>query len=827
MASRQKYQQGVVTPWTHEQKDSLHGKTILLVHTGSQKKRFILQTLKKLGVNIVVLNAAKKSWAVPYVDQWILADTNNQTACVQAVGAFIQENPTVLLDGVITFWEETVLLTSTLADTFHWIGIPVFIAQKARNKSLFREFCQTHAIPAPRYVLIKKADDISSVKQQLRFPVVMKPVYGSASAFVIKVETVEAIEEVYDFIKSNIASHEDSREWDSLEVLVEEYIDGNEVDIDILLQNGKIKFWSITDNEQTLEPYFVETGQTIPSTLPEDAQRALLTLAEETLEKIGIQQGCIHFEAKIGKHGAVPIELNLRMGGDEVYSFVKEAWGVDLVEYAVKIATGTYFPSIKKTKQPRKYLTGKYFLPPYAGAIVTLDIDPQLSKESGVEEFHFYKKVGDPVLAPPQGYDYLGWVTTSGSTPHQAQRLLTKVFNLVRYDIVKFGKVSAVGKTKRSTPLAKAVLQKNLILGAAKLTKIRTLTKKDQRKLHIGIAGNSFAGEDSQASAVKMELTQVGSTIERTLSELGYKTTFFDFNDVHKAFQDLQQSDVDMVFNVCERINDSSLLEPHAASLLDILQIPYTGSNPFTLSLCIDKIRVKKILSYHNIPTPRWDYAYSMDDDISEHLKFPLLVKPSNTDNSIGVGNDSVVINRKQLLDQMERVIVDLGKPVLVEEYIAGDEYDVSIMGSDESDLQVLPLSRSIFSKLPKGYWHIYPYEAKWNSDSTYKKNIQVQRPPKNISKKLASLMSEIALDTYMILDCHDYGRIEIKVDEDNNPYILELNPNPSINSFDTVPTVAKLLGMDYGAFLEKIIALAIKRYKNKPPYNHLQATLG
>ena len=90
----------------------------------------------------------------------------------------------------------------------------------------------------------------------------------------------------------------------------------------------------------------------------------------------------------------------------------------------------------------------------------------------------------------------------------------------------------------------------------------------------------------------------------------------------------------------------------------------------------------------------------------------------------------------------------------------------------------------------------------------------------------MESLITEIALDTYNILDCHDYGRVEIRVDEDDNPYVLELNPNPSININDAVPAVAELIGMDYGDFIEEIIRMAINRYKNKPPYYHLQTNL-
>ena len=124
---------------------------------------------------------------------------------------------------------------------------------------------------------------------------------------------------------------------------------------------------------------------------------------------------------------------------------------------------------------------------------------------------------------------------------------------------------------------------------------------------------------------------------------------------------------------------------------------------------------------------------------------------------------------------------------------------------------------------MPEGYWHIYAYDSKWDDHQAYKK-IVVQEPAKGISTKLKSLIAEIALDTYNILDCHDYGRVEIKVDRNNNPFVIELNPNPSINRHDALPRLSKLVGMDYGDFLEEIIRMTIQRYKENPPFYHLQS---
>lgn len=799
---------------------SFRGKTILVINTGSIKKKFILQKMKKMGLRIIVLNK-ERNWAEPYVDKWILADTYDHNESIQEVGKFIARNEKIKIDGIITFWEDDVLLTSKIADRYGFIGIPHEISKKTRNKFFFREFCRENNLPITKFKLIRSDSDLKYAVSNFNFPMVIKPVYGSGSAYVIKVNSKKELERSYKYIKRSMSSTTESALSDGMDIMIEEYIDGDEVDVDMLIQNGRVKFCSVSDNSVTKEPFFVETGRSTPSNLPEKDQDDISRMADELLEKLGVQNGCIHLEAKFGSRGPVPIEANLRMGGDEIYSTVKRAWQVDLIENAVKIALGIHIPRIRKPDEPYEYVVSRDFLAEDSGIISKLDVDPEIKKKKYVEEIKFFKEIGDTVLVPPQGYEYLGWITVSGDNFLDAQDNLEEAVKFVNYEVSRFHSTSSIGKTSRKNHFSFSTLKNGIATGGHKIEKIRGMMTENQRNLHIGIACNSY-DKKSGNLLVENELMAVGLNIEKVLKERGYKVSFFDFNNLPKAFNDLRRSDVDLVFNVCERINNSSLLEPHAASILDTLQIPYTGSNPFTLGLCIDKIRVKKLLSYHKIPTPKWDYAFKLTDKIREDFDYPLIVKPANTDNSIGITNDSIVTTREELDRELEKILVGIGRPALIEEYIEGDEYDVSILGSEEADLKVLPLSRSIFHKMPKGYWHIYPFAAKWTDDPAYK-NIVIQRPPKNISKKLETLISEIALDTYNILDCHDYGRVEIRVDENNNPYVLELNPNPSINIKDCVPSVAKLTGLEYGDFIEEIISMAIRRYKNRPPYFHLQ----
>ncbi len=796
-------------------KGSLAGKNLLVVNTGNRKKRFTLKRLKELGCNLIIVNASV-NWAKSYAAHWILTDTNDHTAALRAVHDFFAENPGLGPDGVITFWEDDVLLTARIRDRLELIGIPYEIARIARDKHMFRSFCSENGLPAPGHALIESGQDPLKRVAGLTYPMVVKPVYGASSAYVVRVNNDQEMTDTIDYIRKSISTEVESALVAGTAIMAEEYIDGNEVDIDILLQNGKLKFWSMSDNDATREPFFVETGQCIPSRLSPSQQAELVDLAEEILERMGVENGCIHFEAKYGSRGAMPIEVNLRMGGDEVYYFVKTAWGVDLIENAARIMTGQYIRPIIKPERPKKYVSGKYFLPEYTGVLASLALPKTV--ESG--ELQFFKKVGDAILAPPHGYDYLGWAYAVADTLGEAEERIDRIMGSVEIEVAKFARGSSLGKTIRRNSLSSARLAKNAVLSAARIEHIRALPMAKQRSLHVGIASNGFA---DSPDPIEAELTSDAQKIAETLSGRGYTTSFLDFNFPFEAVQQIQDSKVDIVFNMCERINHSSLLEPHAASLFDILRIPYTGSNPFTLGLCLDKIRVKKLLSFHRIPTPRWDYLYEAEESFDENFPLPAIVKPANSDSSLGITNDSVVATREALIERIDYVLHELKRPALIEEFIDGDEYDISILGNWDDTQRILPLSRSVFTAMPEGYWHMYPYEAKFLGSEIHKKSIEVQRPPKGVPGKLTSLVSEIALDAFNVVGCSDYGRAEVRVDSNGNPYVLEVNPNPSIGPTDCVPSVAALAGMDYGDFLEEILRLAIRRYKDRPPYYHLQ----
>jgi len=414
--------------------NNLKGKVILLVNATSPNKVFILKKIKSLGVKIVCLDRSIRDFAKPYVDEWLVADLNNYSKCFAVVEDFVRKGNKI--DGVLTFWEECVVLVSKLAENYHLPGIPSKVSKIVKNKYLFRLDCFKKNIPAPASRLLVNKRDLDFVKKNFIFPIIVKPVYGASSAFVIKIERVEELEKGYNYVKKNVHSFVLAPEWESLEIVAEEYITGKEVDIDVLVQNSEIKYLVINDNKKTKEPFFVELGQWSPSVLPNKALEVLHKMALESLAKLGVSNGCVHFEAKYGRNGAVPIEINLRMGGGHVYLFSKNVWGVDLVENAVKIALGVSV-KINKPNKPYKYLVGGQLLPRKTGVITEIKIDKSLEKKPYFVSMYFEKKVGDTFLCPPEGYDgSVGrLLVESGKSIKHAKKLLVEGSKLIKFKV--------------------------------------------------------------------------------------------------------------------------------------------------------------------------------------------------------------------------------------------------------------------------------------------------------------------------------------------------------------------------------------------------------
>ncbi|MDE2040453.1 MAG: ATP-grasp domain-containing protein [Elusimicrobia bacterium] len=802
------------------QPHDLKGKSLLVVASASSSKRHLFQRLKALGIKLTLV-CPENSWAPRLADATLDAGAFDQAEIFARVEEHLKENA---LDGALTFWENAVPLCAALCQRFGWKGHPVEAALTARNKLALRRRLEEHKLGryCPGFAEVGGAKELERAVSRIGLPVVLKPAWGVKSQFVVRADTLPEAKNALDYIKSNIGPGFDPIYASGTQIMVEGYLEGAEIDVDLLVQDGRVRFHAFTDNFPTIEPFFVEQGDAMPSRHEPSDLEAVLKMAHEVVSAVGLTDGALHLEAKVHAGGPKLIELNARMGGDYLEDWIRAVWEVDLAEEAARIAAGLPCDP-KRLKEAKIHLVGKYLIPPYSGVISGLSAPESLKNPEKIHDITLEKEPGDPVLVPPEGFESIGWVVGRGDTYSEAEQNLDEALRGITMNISRFDSTSSIGKTRRKNRFGAAQVARRRIIQSARIEKVRGLDPKGGKALHVGILCNIFDEAAGEEGAVHQDLTSVGRNIQKAIESKGHRVTFFDMNETPLPFNKIAEANVDLIFNVCERINNSSLLEPHAAAILDCLGIPYTGGNPLTLALCIDKVKVKKLLEHAGLPTPRFDYVFSKKEPIREDLRYPLMVKLANADNSIGISNNSVVTSLKALKEQVHGLLDQYKRPVLIEEYIDGDEVDVSILGNEDR-VKVLPLSRSIFDELPRDTWGIYPFQAKWRNDSVYEK-IRVERPAK-YSQKLSALISEICLDAYNLVDCHDYARVEVRVDRQGNPYILEVNPNPSINRGDCVPNCAEMTGLNYEDFIEEIMREAILRYRARPPYYHLQSSL-
>lgn len=756
-------------------------KELLVINTGYSKKKFIFSKLKRLGYEITCLNKTKSSWAEKNVDNWILADTYNHDVAIERVMNYYgKDRP----DGIITFWEDDVLLTSKLVDKLGLVGIPYVSAEKTRNKFKFREFCEENNLPAPKHVFINSKKDLPEIVKKLTFPIVLKPAFGSLTAMVVKVETPDELEKTYDYVIRNISTDVETALNDGLNIFAEEYIDGDEVDIDIILQNGKMKLAIVSDNfDKSRGKFFLDVGQVTPSTLPEEQQTELIEMTELILEKLGIFNGCVHFEAKYSSKGPVPLESNLRMGGDYVYSYIKSAWDIDLIELIAKVATGEYVESMRET-EPKKYVIGKDLSSEYSGIISELNIEDELEELPFLEDMMLYKEIGDATLVPPEGFETMGWITVSGQSYPDANDNLTKALEMINFSVAKFDPKSFAGRNREANIFANSTLNQRILKQQARANYISSTSLKE---LDIALVTNIDKFEEPE------KFEYIKSLIDEFEDE-GVWVNYINTSNPRILLAKLKQNDFDLVLNFINHNNHKSGLDLLQA--LEIAGVPFTGADSFITNFVFNKIKVKKLLKFHNVSTPDWDYYYQVEDQLDEDLEYPLIVKPATGQSKEFNVQYSIVNNYKEYEKSVINLINEDDCPALAEEYIDGKEVEVIVVGNLNTTMEIDKMNIINFKKTP-GINILSPNTRKTSYTVTTR-----------IKQKIYDLISEISMDLFNILDAKDYLKVEFRLDADNNPYVIDVDTSPFLC----------LTGRKNGKLelYKKIIKATIDRYKQR-----------
>ena len=270
----------------------------------------------------------------------------------------------------------------------------------------------------------------------------------------------------------------------------------------------------------------------------------------------------------------------------------------------------------------------------------------------------------------------------------------------------------------------------------------------------------------------------------------------------------------DIVFNIAEGANGISR-EAQIPALLEMLQIPYTGSDALTLATCLDKARTKEILSYYKVPNARFVIVDSLTQIPDLKFDFPLIVKPISEGSSKGIFSSSFVRNSKELAGEAERILTNYNQPAVIEEFLPGKEFTAAVLGNG-TETEVLPIVEINYAEFPNDFIPIYSYEAKWILD-TKENPLDVFTCPAKIDKALEEKIKQIVLKTYKILRCRDWSRIDVRLDKNNEPNIIEVNPlpgilpNPEENS--CFPKAARAIGLSYNDMINRVLLAAAKRH--------------
>ncbi len=269
----------------------------------------------------------------------------------------------------------------------------------------------------------------------------------------------------------------------------------------------------------------------------------------------------------------------------------------------------------------------------------------------------------------------------------------------------------------------------------------------------------------------------------------------------------------DIVFNIAEGFNGVSR-EAQIPAILDMLGIPYTGSDPLTLATCLDKARTKEILSYYKVPNARFVIAESPSEVTNLDMKFPLIVKPVSEGSGKGIFSSSFVENKKDLIREVERITYEYKQSALIEEFLPGREFTAAVMGNGP-EAEVLPIVEINYKDFPDDFIPIYSYEAKWILD-TKENPLDVFHCPARISPELEKAIKENVLRTYNLLRCRDWSRIDIRLDDRGIPNIIEVNPLPGIlpdpEENSCFPKAARTAGINYNDMINKVLFAAAKR---------------
>ncbi len=279
-----------------------------------------------------------------------------------------------------------------------------------------------------------------------------------------------------------------------------------------------------------------------------------------------------------------------------------------------------------------------------------------------------------------------------------------------------------------------------------------------------------------------------------------------DLGLIRKAIRDFKPH---VAFNLLEEFHGVAVYDQHVVSYLELVRQPYTGCNPRGLLLAHDKGLCKKILTYHRILTPKFAvFPRQQRVKRPRRLEFPLLVKSTVEDASLGISQASVVHNDEKLIERIHFIHQQLGTDAIVEQYIDGRELYVGVLGNQR--LKTFPIWEMVFAKMPEHLPHIATAKVKWDEDYQKKYGITTQAA-KNLPPGAGEAIARLCKRIYRVLSLSGYARMDLRLTRDGRVYVLEANPNPNLEYGEDFAESAEAVGISYEALIQRILNMGIR----------------
>ncbi|WP_428262924.1 D-alanine--D-alanine ligase family protein [Haliangium sp.] len=329
--------------------------------------------------------------------------------------------------------------------------------------------------------------------------------------------------------------------------------------------------------------------------------------------------------------------------------------------------------------------------------------------------------------------------------------------------------------------------------------------------------------DDELVAAVDVSAVRVSAeAITAAVADAGYHSELMGVRgaDLGHILARLDRDPPDLVFNLCESLSGSACHEPVVPAVLDMLGVPYTGTGPLGIGLCLHKDRTKEILRARAVPTPESvvlnDQRALVGADLAA-LRYPCFLKLVHEDASVGIEAGNRVSDPAALAARARALFDHYRQPILIERYVEGREVNVSLLGNDPA-IEVLPLHEIDFGAMPPGRPHIVSYAAKW--DEAHVDFAGTRPVPMQVEPALAARIEAVARAAYTALGVRDFGRVDLRVDESGQPWVIDVNPNPDISPDAGLVRAAACAGRTYPELIGSICRTAWSRHGHPPDHD-------